>query len=85
MHHAPCLEVDDEKSKEGSKEEIGHLQARHTPRCVPRGCAGRSPSSALLVVVSERVACTPEWCVCTHESRVEVNRPEYAQHPTVDF
>jgi hypothetical protein len=26
MHHTPCLEADDEKSKEGSKEEIGHLQ-----------------------------------------------------------
>jgi len=26
MNHAPCFELDDEKSKEGSKEEIGHLQ-----------------------------------------------------------
>jgi hypothetical protein len=37
MNHSPCLELDDEKSKEGSKEEIGHLQEvpREAPRAVP--------------------------------------------------
>ncbi len=55
-----------------------YLQARQTPRCVPRNCAGTSPNFALLVVVYERVANTSEWCACIHESRVEVNPPESA-------
>jgi hypothetical protein len=53
MHHSPCLELDDEKSKERSKEEIGHLQEVTGP-------------DLCRVVVQERRPVLPSWLWCTN-------------------
>jgi len=69
-----------EESEERSKEEISHRKARHRPRFALRGCAGTSPTSALLVVVREHVACTSGRSACTHARRVSGVLHESAQH-----
>jgi len=84
MNHFPRVQCDEEKRKEWSKEEICHRKARHKPRCAPRDGGGTSPTSALLVVVYERVASTSGWFACIHACRVSAVPHQSTQHPTVD-
>lgn len=69
---------------ERSKEQIGDLEARHTPRSGWRGCAKRSPTSGMVDGFCEHSSCTSGWFAYTHAFPVSTIPRECAQHPKAD-
>jgi len=70
MHDSPCFEEGDEKSKERSKEEIGHLQEVTRP-------------DVCCVIVQKRRPVLPSWLWCTNGSHVLLNGALAHMNPKV--